>query len=154
MIEEKKDIFDKIMELPVLRILQPFYIKKKEILLYLFFGGLAFVVSIGSFAIFNLIMGVNELISNFFSWFITVLFAFITNRIWVFQSPTKGYWEFFLQLCSFFGGRIITLAIEEVLLFIFITWLGMSSVLVKTVAQVVVIVLNYFISKLLIFKER
>ena len=97
----EKDIFDKIMELPVLRIFNPFYKKYKEILLYLFFGGLAFIISIASYAFANIELGMNELIANVVSWILAVLFAFITNRIWVFQAPTKTTGEFIKQITSF-----------------------------------------------------
>lgn len=53
----EKDIFDKTMELPILRILNSFYKKNKELLLYLFFGGLTFLVSISSYAVFNIRIG-------------------------------------------------------------------------------------------------
>lgn len=149
-----KDIFDKIMELPLLRIFQPFYKKNKEILLYLFFGGLSFIVSISTYAGVNIGLGINELIANVLSWVITVLFAFLTNRIWVFQAPTNGAKEFVKQMAAFYSGRIITLIIEEVILLIFITWLGFNSLLIKTIAQVIVILLNYVISKLIIFRSN
>ena len=55
--------------------------KNKEILLYLFFGGLAFIVSIVTYAFFNVTCGLNELVANVISWVITVAFAFFTNRI-------------------------------------------------------------------------
>ena len=148
----QKDIFDKIMEWPGFRIFQPFYKKYKEMLLYLFFGGLSFLVSIFTYASFNIGLGMNELIANVLSWIITVTFAFLTNRTWVFQAPTNGVGEFTKQMFAFYSGRIITLVIEEVILLIFITWLGFNSILIKVIAQVVVIVLNYIISKLLIFK--
>ena len=83
---EKKDIFDKIMSLPGLRIFEPFYKKNKEVLMYLFFGGLTFLVSVVTYAYFNVVLGMNELIANIFSWIIAVAFAFITNKIWVFCS--------------------------------------------------------------------
>ena len=81
-----KDIFDRIMELPVIRIFNPIYTRYKEMLLYLFFGGLSFLVSIGTYAFFNVNFGINELVANIFSWLITVMFAFLTNRVWVFNS--------------------------------------------------------------------
>jgi putative flippase GtrA len=140
--------------LPGLRKTERFYKKNKEVLLYLFFGGLAFLVSIGTYVLFNVSWGMNELIANIFSWIITVLFAFFTNRIWVFQSRTNGTGEFVKQLFLFYAGRVITLMVEEVILLVFITWLGFSSVFVKVIAQVVVIVLNYVISKILIFKPK
>lgn len=148
----QEDIFDKIMHLPGLRLFEEFYKKNKEVLLYLFFGGLAFLVSIGTYVLFNVFLGMNELIANIFSWIITVLFAFFTNRIWVFQARTNGAIEFVKQMFSFYAGRVITLVAEEAMLLVFITWLGFSSLLVKIIAQIVVIILNYVISKVLIFK--
>ena len=53
----------------------------------------------------------------------------------------------------FFGGRLFTLVVEEAILAVFITWLGFNSMAVKLIAQVVVIVLNYIISKLIVFKK-
>ena len=150
---EKEDIFDKIMKLSVLRIFQPFYKKYKEVLLYLFFGGLTMIVSIASYAISNLTFGINALVANIFSWILAVLFAFYTNRIWVFQAPTSSVSDFLRQMLSFCSGRIVTLIIEEVILFIFITCLHYNSMVVKIIAQVVVVILNYVISKLWVFKK-
>lgn len=147
-----RDIFDKIMALPGIRTFEPFYRKNKEMLLYLFFGFLSFMMSISTYALFNKVFNINALLANIFSWIITVMFAFFTNRIWVFDSHTKSMAEFVKQMSSFYWGRIITLVIEEIILFVFITLLGMGSMLIKVIAQVVVIVLNYVISKLFVFK--
>lgn len=144
---QEKDIFDRIMELPVLRIVNPFYKKNKEILLYLFFGGLTFLVSISSYAVFNIHIGWNALTANIASWILAVAFAYVTNRTWVFESSTDRGSNLIKEITGFVGGRIATLVIEELILFIFITGLGMSSILVKIVAQVIVIALNYVISK-------
>lgn len=151
--ETKQDIFDKIMHLPGLRVFEPLYKKYKEVLLYLFFGVLTTVVSIGSYAFFNVTLGINELIANVISWVLAVLFAFFTNRIWVFAAPTKNVEEFMKQLVSFAGGRVLTLVIEEIILLVFITMLHFNSMLIKFIAQVVVIILNYVISKLLVFRK-
>ncbi|RGT10451.1 GtrA family protein [Agathobacter rectalis] len=150
----EKDIFDKLMELPILRIFNPFYKKYKELLLYLFFGGLSFIVSIATYALFNVGMNINELIANVLSWIITVMFAFLTNRVWVFQSTTNGVAEFVKQMLVFYSGRVITLVVEEVILLVFITWLGFNSMLIKVIAQVIVILLNYVISKLVVFRKK
>lgn len=144
---QEKDIFDRIMELPVLRIVNPFYKKNKEILLYLFFGGLTFLVSISSYALFNIRIGWNALTANIASWILAVAFAYVTNRTWVFESSTDRGSNLIKEITSFVGGRIATLVFEELILFIFITELEMNSILIKIVAQVVVIALNYVISK-------
>ena len=140
-------------EFPVLRIFNPFYKKNKEILLYLFFGGLTFLVSIISYAFLNIQIGWNALIANIGSWILAVSFAYVTNRVWVFDSNAETTADFIKEITSFIGGRVATLVIEELILFIFITNLGMNSMLVKIVAQVIVIVLNYVISKLIVFKK-
>ena len=136
---QEKDIFDRIMELPVLRIVNPFYKKNKEILLYLFFGGLTFLVSISSYAVFNIRIGWNALTANIASWILAVAFAYVTNRTWVFESSTDRGSNLIKEITGFVGGRIATLVIEELILFIFITEFEMNSILIKIVAQVVVI---------------
>jgi len=153
MSEKKPDIFDRIMHLPGLRVFEPLYKKYKEVLLYLFFGVLTTVVSIGSYMLFVYPLHIHVLIANVLSWILAVSFAFFTNRIWVFSAPTKGVADFLAQMTSFFGGRVLTLVFEEVFIAIFDTWLGLNSAVVKLIAQIAVMVLNYVISKLLVFKK-
>ena len=150
----KEDVFDRLMSLPLVRVFRPFYKKHKEVLLYLVFGGFATLISIFSFAIAYDLFGINELLSNVISWVLAVLFAFFTNRLWVFHAPTNGSASFLKQMLSFFGGRLATLAVEEGLLFLFVTWLDLPALPVKIVAQVVVIILNYLISKYIVFARN
>ena len=147
----KDDVFDRLMRLPVLRIFEPFYKKHKEVLLYLLFGGLTTLVSIASFALF-IALGINELIANVPSWILAVLFAYVTNRTWVFSSEADTKGAIAKEMASFFGGRLATLLVEEAILAVFITWLGLPEMWVKVAAQIVVIVLNYVVSKFFVFK--
>ena len=147
----KIDIFDRIMMLPGLRVFNGFYKKNKSVLLYLFFGVLTTAVSIGSFVIAENVLALNELIANIFSWICAVSFAYVTNRIWVFHSDKKGK-EIWNETISFFTGRLFTLAVEEVMLLVFVTVLGLQSIVIKVAAQFVVLILNYFISKLIVFR--
>lgn len=149
-----KDIFDKLMSLPILNIFEPFYRKHKEVLLYLFFGGIAFFLNLGFFILFNSRLGINELVTNVVCWIICVLFQFFTNRIWVFKTAENVQQGFLKQMAIFFGGRIFTLVIEEIILAIFITWLGFNSFAVKMAAQVIVNLLNYIISKKVVFRYK
>lgn len=149
-----EDIFDKIMKLPGLQKPEPLYRKYKEVLLYLFFGGLTFLVSIGSYAGFNVGMGINELIANVISWFFAVAFAYITNKIWVFSTRGLEFATLVREIFKFFGGRVFTLVVEEIILYVFITRLQFNSMLIKVMAQIVVILLNYIISKLFVFKKN
>ena len=151
--EEKKDIFDRLMQLPVLNIFEPFYKKHKEVLMYLFFGGIIFFLNIALYAWLDGMLGINALIANVICWVVCVLFQYFTNRTWVLDGQVDSAAGFLKQMASFFGGRLFTLVVEEAILAVFITWLGFNSMAVKLIAQVVVIVLNYIISKLIVFKK-
>lgn len=122
-------------------------------MLYLFFGGLTFVLSIVTFALFHVFWGINELVANILSWILAVLFAYVTDKIWAFSSHTGTVIEFLKEVISFFGGRVATLVLEEAILLLFITQLGFNSMLVKIIAQVIVVASNYVISKLFVFKS-
>lgn len=128
-----------------------FFKKHKEILLYLFFGAVTTAVSILSFALFEW-AGLDVLVANVLSWIISVLVAFITNTLWVFESTLKE--KVLQKALRFYAARLFTLAVEELLLLVFIKLLGFNSLVVKTVAQVVIIVLNYLLSKLFVFNKR
>lgn len=149
--KRKEDIFDRIMHLPGLRILEPFYIRHKEVLLYLLFGGLSFVLNIVLFAWLARVIGLNALVANVIDWFACVLFQYITNKLWVFDGKTDNAAALLKQIASFFGGRVFTLVVEEAILAVFISLLHQNELAVKLIAQVVVIVLNYIISKKLVF---
>lgn len=137
-----------------LSLLKDFYNNHQEVILYLFFGGLTFCISITSYSLLCVVFRWNELISNIFSWIAAVSFAYITNRIWVFKTNAQSFHEIISEISSFVGGRIATLIIEELILFIFIILLKFDKIAVKMVAQVVVIALNYIISKILVFKIK
>lgn len=85
------------MSLKIFKWANPFYTKYKEVLMYLLFGGLTTLVSVGVFALFESHFGLNEHISNVISWLTAVLFAFVTNRIWVFPTKTKGFAAFYFS---------------------------------------------------------
>lgn len=152
--KKEKDIFDRIMSLPGLNIFEDIYKKYKEILLYLFFGGLTTIISIGSYSYCDIVTHMDPLVANIISWILAVLFAYVTNKIWVFNAETSGIYELGIEMFHFFTGRIFTLIVEEIILLVFINKLHFNSILVKVAAQIVVIVLNYVISKLIVFREE
>ncbi|MCR5046664.1 MAG: GtrA family protein [Treponema sp.] len=152
--EKKPDIFDRIMTLPILRIFEPFYKAHKMPLLYLFFGGTAFFLNLFLFYAIGRFLKINPLVNNVICWVVCVLYQFWTNRTWVFDGKTEGALDFVKQMLLFFGGRLFTLFLEEAIIAVFITWLKLPEMPVKLAAQVIVIVLNYVISKVFVFKEK
>lgn len=146
-----KDIFDRTMSLPGLRRFYGIYSRHKSVLLYIFFGGLTTVISIITFMLFDRMLG--PLIANVISWIFAVTFAYVTNRTWVFASQVRGR-GILKEMLLFYSGRLMTLAMEEAILLIFVTWLRFGSTAVKIVAQFAVLVANYIISKRITFKKE
>ena len=122
----------------------------RELVLYVFFGALTFLVNIVTYFIFKDLMGINYLISNILAWFFSVLFAYVTNRIWVFESKSP---DILKEMSLFFGGRIFSGAVDTGLMYLFIDVLMISDLISKIVVQVIVIILNYIFSKLIVFKD-
>jgi len=146
---KEKDIFDKIMELPILNIFLPIYKKYKMPLLYIFFGCVTTLVNFVVYYVLNVLLGINELVSNGVSWVAALLVAFTTNRTWVFDSNDANIKQEFIKFTS---GRIFSLLIEDAIIFVFVTKLGYNSMLIKVIATIITAFVNYFIGKLLVFK--
>lgn len=149
--EQNKDLFDRLFSAKCLQRFLPCYRRYKEPLLYIFFGAVTTLVSLGTFALFTRLFGWNALLANVLSWVLSVFTAFITNRLWVFSGSRKE--SFGKQLLSFYLGRTATLALEEGLLLLFVTVLQLDALLIKFLSQIVILILNYVISKLFIFKK-
>lgn len=151
--EEDDDIFDLIMKQKYFRPVYPAYKKYKTELLYLFFGGLTFVLVIVVYAMLEM-AGVHVLSANAASWFVGVTFSFFTTRKWVFHAQAGSIKKLLGQMAAFYLARTLTLILQELLLFLFVSLLAYNSLLVKIFTETVNIVLNYLVSKFMIFKER
>ena len=136
------------------------FIKYKEIINYLIFGVLTTIVSLATkylllFTILDAKNGFELQIAVTVSWIVACTFAYITNRIWVFESKSK---QILKEAIKFYMSRLVTLGLEMLIMFIFVTLLGLNSntwVIVWTiVAQVVIIIGNYILSKLVVFKNK
>ena len=150
----KPDLFHRMMALPVVRPLHPLYRKCKEPLLYLFFCGLTTLLSIALFWVLTQPMHIPALAANAVDWIICVLFAYLTNRAWVFQDKAQDAKGILREWGAFFLGRIGTLVMEEIVLWLGIDLLEMSSMPIKVFAQVLVVAGNYVISKWMVFTSR
>ena len=132
------------------RKLWDFYRNHLEVINYLFIGGCTTIISILSYALFAKVCGLDLVVSNVLSWIVSVLFAYFTNRVIVFNSKNKNYINEFI---SFTGSRVITLILDTLLMILFVKTLNMNDMIAKVIVQVVVIIGNYLISKLLVFKK-
>ena len=136
------------------------YLKNKEVINYLIFGVLTTMVNlvVKYILLFTILDAENAIelqLSVIISWIVACLFAYITNRKYVFDSKSK---QIVKEITKFFSARLATLGLEMIIMFVFVTALGLNSdiwVIVWTlVAQVVVVVANYIFSKLIIFKNK
>lgn len=135
------------------------YHKNEEVWNYLIVGFLTTIVSLATkwgllFTIFNPDNPLQLQIAIIISWIVAVLFAYITNRIYVFKSKNK---EIFKELIDFLGARVLTLLMEMFIMWFFVTFLKLNSdmwVFVFTIAtQILITIGNYIFSKLFVFKR-
>lgn len=127
------------------------YKKYEEIINYLIVGGMTTLVSIGVYALFTKCFHINYMIANVISWIISVLFAYITNRIFVFKSKSENI---VLEIYQFFKYRIFSFLIEIFLMYVFVELINIDDMISKVIVQIIVIILNYVFSKLFVFKKE
>lgn len=125
------------------------YKKYKEIINYIIVGGCTTVVSIVSYYLFRLIIN-NYLVCTILSWVAAVLFAYVTNRIFVFESKDKNI---MLEFFKFVMARVLSLLSELLVMFILVDLIKVDDKIAKIIVQFIVLVLNYIFSKVFVFKK-
>ncbi len=130
------------------------YHKYEEVLSYLIFGFLAFVVNYAAYALGIKLFSLNYQVSNIVAWIVAVIFAYWTNHTFVFKSKTKEIAGIAKEFVSFVSARLATLVLEIAVLWLFVDILSINDMIAKLVGQFLVIVTNYFLSKLWIFKKQ
>lgn len=142
--------------------------KYRELITYIIFGVLTTIVSLVSFKIFDSLLGEKlYLLTNIMSWIFAVSFAYITNKLWVFESKSWQGKTVIKELLGFVGARLFSLGVEELGLWLLIDILNIGALrlsilsldingnmIAKVIMQIVVIILNYVFSKLVVFKKK
>lgn len=121
-------------------------------LLYLFFGGLTTIINYAVFYICNTPFNMYYQLANFIAWFVSVVFAFLTNKVWVFGSHYTTVAAFCREAISFFFYRGLSYFLDAGIMYVGVSLLAQNANLTKLADQVIIVVLNYFFSKFLIFK--
>ncbi|MBS9337732.1 GtrA family protein [Fructobacillus parabroussonetiae] len=129
------------------------YKKYEETILYLFFGGATFVVSVVTYSLFSAVMHWDYSLAYVASWFLAVLFAYLTNRIWVFKSEVRDFAGLFREIWQFYLARIVTGVIGWLILAFGVQILHQNDLIWNGIQNIFVIVSNYALSKLFIFKK-
>ena len=129
--------------------------KYKEIINYLIFGVLTTVVSLATYyiCVYTFLNPDNSLqlqVANIVSWIAGVTFAYITNRKFVFESEEQ---EKLKEAGKFVTSRIATLLTDMLIMFIGVTILKLNDKIIKLISQIIVIIANYLLSKMLVFRK-
>ena len=127
-----------------------------EAFMYLFIGGCTTLVNLVVFSVltYGTSLGNSDLgitISNVISIVLSILFAYVTNKLFVFHSKTNSFKELLYEMGKFIGARIATLVIEVGGVWLAVSVIGQDKMIGKLETQVLVVIGNYFISKFLVF---
>lgn len=123
-----------------------------ELISYGFWGVMTTLVNYAVFFTCLRFLNINYLISNVVSWVCAVAFAYVTNKLFVFNSKEWSLSKLKTEVLPFFIGRLFSLVVETIMLYILVDCLFFSSEIMKVFTNLLVIVINYFISKFMIFK--
>lgn len=129
------------------------FFKYKEAILYLFFGGCSTLVNIVTYGIGTRILEWDVVSANILAWVCSVIFAYLTNKFFVFESKANDLNTLFKEVLSFFSARIVTLLLD-VAIMKFGIYFGINDLIMKVIANIFVIIANYIFSKLFIFKKE
>lgn len=125
----------------------------KEIILYAIFGVLTTLVNIGSFFVMTTYLKISDNLANNIAIVLAVLVAYFTNKDMVFHSQATGFGEKLIEFCKFILGRLVTMFIESIGGSLLFKYVPIPSIISKCIITVVVIVLNFFISKFFTFRS-
>ena len=128
--------------------------KYKFIILYGIFGVLTTIINIAVYGILYDALGVSNVLSNIAAWVLSVLFAFITNKLWVFESKSLNFKLFMKELGSFTACSLATGVLDLGIMFVGVDLLKGPAIILKIASNVIVIILNYVMSKIFVFKKK
>ena len=154
MIDKIEEFGLKILEKIHLKILADWYRSHQEGIRYLIFGALTTLVNIVAYSILYYAFHINNATSNIIAWIIGATFAYITNKLYVFNSKVNTKIELLKEILYFYGCRLLTLVIDEAIMIVTVDKFGWNALLMKIIANIIVIILNFIFSKILIFKKK
>ena len=128
--------------------------KYEEVIKYLIIGVLTTVINYIVFALLVNVTKIDMHVSNIIAWIVSVIFAYFTNKLYVFESKTFQLDIIRKEILTFGAARIFSLLLEEVILYVFVNRLGMEKLIIKLIANIIVIIVNYVLSKFIIFKKN
>lgn len=132
--------------------IKQYYGQYREMIHYLIFGVLTTLVNVVVFYLFDTVLGFPYLIANAVSIIVSILFAYVTNKRYVFESKAISWQEQLKEFLLFIGVRAGTGVFDMLSMWVFVSLLHIDTNFAKLLTQFVVVVLNYAFSKLVVFK--
>ena len=129
-------------------------IKYQSFILYCMFGLLTTLINICIYIILYEYIHIANILSNIIAWFFSVTFAFVTNKIYVFKSKLLNLKNVFIEFFRFLIARIATGGVDLIIMYIGVDILKRSTLIIKIGSNILVIILNYILSRLIVFKSR
>ena len=130
------------------------FFKYKEVISYLFFGVLTTAVDFLSYLLFTRVLSMGDELSNIIAQVVAILFAVVTNKLFVVVDKTDSKEKLFGQFLKFVSLRTATLILNAALFRLLAVALGIHDIIAKALVSVLVIILNYVFSKLIVFKSK
>ena len=128
--------------------------KYRGLILYLVFGVLTTAINIAVYALCYRVLRLPNVPSNVVAWILAVLFAFVTNKLYVFESKSLERGTVLRELLSFVGARLATGLLDLAVMFVGVDLLHGPDLVFKVASNIVVIILNYVFSKLIVFRKK
>ena len=130
------------------------YRRHRSLVDYLFWGVMTTLVNYAAYFVCRLCFGIDYIASNVIAWAVGVAFAFVVNKVYVFRSLDWSAKVAFRECWQFVAARLFSGVLETAILKVFVDWLGMSDAIVKIFSNIVVVIVNYVLSKLVIFRKK
>lgn len=134
--------------------IKEFIQKYKAFILYGIFGVLTTTINIVTYTICYKYFNIENVPSNIIAWILAVFFAFITNKLYVFESKNMEKKVLLSELSKFISSRVLTGIIDVLIMFISVDLLNGPAIIFKFISNTIVIILNYIFSSLIIFKKK
>ena len=128
--------------------------KYKSFVMYAIFGVLTTLINLASYYVLYNVLNWGNMPSTELAWLLAVIFAFATNKKWVFDSQSMEWKVLLYELASFFACRIATGVFDMAVMYVAVDVMAWNEMLWKLLSNVIVIILNYVASKLVIFKKK
>jgi putative flippase GtrA len=127
---------------------------KEEAIKYIFWGLLTTAINIISYAILTKILKIDYMIATSIAWVLSVVFAFITNRLYVFKSYKKDLISVLIEFISFTFFRVLSYFLDILTMILLVKFIGIDDFVAKLATNILVIIFNYFASKYIVFKKQ